>query len=213
MQVSDYLLSLIDSAVGGMTLVVVLVSVVFLVLGFVMLIKGADMFVDGASKVALKLKVPLIVVGLTIVAFGTSAPEAAISITSACQDNAGIAVGNVIGSNIMNILIILGISALFAVLPEGTVVIGYPGCAAAEYADQYGFIYQQADTLHGDINGDGRCSKADITMMLAIMTEYNLLDPDRIAPARADLNGDGILDLLDLRELQKLLNAADTEET
>ena len=103
--------------------------------------------------------------------------------------------------------------ALFAILPEGTVVIGYPGCTAAEYADQYGFIYQQADTLHGDINGDGRCSKADITMMLAIMTEYNLLDPDRIAPARADLNGDGILDMLDLRELQKLLNAADTEET
>ncbi|MBR1832938.1 MAG: calcium/sodium antiporter [Ruminiclostridium sp.] len=94
-----------------------ILSVVFLVVGFVMLIKGADMFVDGASKVAVKLKVPLIVIGLTIVAFGTSAPEAAISITSACQDNAGIAVGNVIGSNIMNILIILGISSLFAVLP------------------------------------------------------------------------------------------------
>ncbi len=117
MEVSDKLLGLISGAVGGNGVIVMILSVVFLVVGFVMLIKGADMFVDGASKVAVKLKVPLIVIGLTIVAFGTSAPEAAISITSACQDNAGIAVGNVVGSNIMNILIILGISALFAVLP------------------------------------------------------------------------------------------------
>ncbi len=117
MQISNMLLDLISNAVGGMTFVIVLVSLLFLVAGFVMLIKGADMFVDGASKVAQKLKVPLIVIGLTIVAFGTSAPEAAISITSASQGNAGIAVGNVIGSNIMNILIILGISALFAILP------------------------------------------------------------------------------------------------
>ncbi len=117
MEVSDKLLGLISGAVGGNGVIVMILSVVFLVVGFVMLIKGADMFVDGASKVAVKLKVPLIVIGLTIVAFGTSAPEAAISITSACQDNAGIAVGNVIGSNIMNILIILGISSLFAVLP------------------------------------------------------------------------------------------------
>ena len=117
MDISNKLLGLISGAAGDSSIITIIVSVLFLVVGFVMLIKGADMFVDGASKVAVKLKVPLIVIGLTIVAFGTSAPEAAISITSACQDNAGIAVGNVIGSNIMNILIILGISALFAVLP------------------------------------------------------------------------------------------------
>lgn len=125
MEISDKLLGFISEAVGGNVFVIILVSVVFLVIGFVMLIKGADMFVDGASKVALKLKVPLIVVGLTIVAFGTSAPEAAISITSACQDKAGLAVGNVIGSNIMNILIILGISALFAVLPVKKTTLKY----------------------------------------------------------------------------------------
>ena len=125
MQISDMLLGIINDAVGGMTFVVVIASILFLVVGFVMLIKGADMFVDGASKVAVKLKVPLIVIGLTIVAFGTSAPEAAISITSACQDNAGIAVGNVIGSNIMNILIILGISSLFAVLPVKKTTLKY----------------------------------------------------------------------------------------
>lgn len=117
MDVSQKILDLIGNATGGNSVINIILSVVFLVLGFVMLIKGADLFVDGASKVAAKLKVPLIVIGLTIVAFGTSAPEAAISINSAVQNNAGIAVGNVIGSNIMNILLILGISALFTAVP------------------------------------------------------------------------------------------------
>lgn len=100
------------SGIFNSTAADVIISVLFLVIGFFGLIKGADIFVDSASQIAAKLKVPLIVIGLTIVAFGTSAPEAAISITSACQNNAGIAVGNVLGSNIMNILLILGISAL-----------------------------------------------------------------------------------------------------
>ncbi len=117
MEISQKLFNLICSATNGNTAIMMIVSVVLLIAGFVMLIKGADMFVDGASKVAAKLKVPLIVIGLTIVAFGTSAPEAAISINSAVQDNAGIAVGNVIGSNILNILLILGISALFTAVP------------------------------------------------------------------------------------------------
>lgn len=94
-----------------------IVSFVLLIVGFWLLIKGADIFVDGASKIAEKARIPLIVIGLTIVAFGTSAPEAAISITSAATGNAGIAVGNVVGSNIFNILLILGVTALFAKLP------------------------------------------------------------------------------------------------
>ena len=114
MDISASLLGFIQNATGNNVVITVILSVLLVILGFILLIKGADMFVDGASKVAQKLKVPLIVIGLTIVAFGTSAPEAAISITSACKNEAGIAVGNVIGSNIMNILVILGISALFA---------------------------------------------------------------------------------------------------
>lgn len=117
MDISASLLGFIQNATGNNVVITVILSVLLVVLGFILLIKGADMFVDGASKVAQKLKVPLIVIGLTIVAFGTSAPEAAISITSACKNEAGIAVGNVIGSNIMNILVILGISALFAAVP------------------------------------------------------------------------------------------------
>lgn len=87
-----------------------------LIVGFVMLIKGADWFVDGASMIARKFGIPQIVIGLTIVAFGTSAPEAAISITSAVKGSAGLAIGNILGSNIMNIFLILGLCALFTPL-------------------------------------------------------------------------------------------------
>ena len=113
---SDHILSFF-SGLFNSTATDVIISIIFLIIGFLGLIKGADIFVDSASQIAAKLKVPLIVIGLTIVAFGTSAPEAAISITSAYQNNAGIAVGNVLGSNIMNILLILGISALICRLP------------------------------------------------------------------------------------------------
>lgn len=114
---SDFILEFLGGLFGNNTVVEVIIAVLFLVIGFWGLIKGADIFVDSASQIAAKLKVPLIVIGLTIVAFGTSAPEAAISITSAFQGSAGIAVGNVVGSNIMNILLILGISALICHLP------------------------------------------------------------------------------------------------
>ena len=87
-----------------------------LAVGFVFLSKGADWFVDGASWIAKKFGIPQIVIGLTIVAFGTSLPEAAVSITSAVQESAELAIGNIIGSNILNIFLILGISALFASL-------------------------------------------------------------------------------------------------
>ncbi|MCL2077767.1 MAG: calcium/sodium antiporter [Oscillospiraceae bacterium] len=92
-------------------------SAVFVVLGFYLLIKGADIFVDGAVKAAERLKIPLIVIGLTIVAFGTSAPEAAVSVTAAVRNNAGMAIGNVVGSNIFNILIVLGMTGFFMRLP------------------------------------------------------------------------------------------------
>ncbi len=94
----------------------IICSLGVLVVGFMMLIKGADLFVEGASKIAAKFHIPQIVIGLTIVAMGTSAPEAAISIGAAFQDAAAISVGNVVGSNIMNILLILGVSGLITKL-------------------------------------------------------------------------------------------------
>ena len=90
-----------------------ILDVILLVLGFIVLIKGADWFVDGSSSIADNFKVPKIFIGLTIVAFGTSAPELAVSIKSIISNNHDIVLGNVIGSNILNILLILGLSALF----------------------------------------------------------------------------------------------------
>ena len=79
-----------------------------LILGFVLLIKGADYFVEASSSIAKKLRIPSIIIGLTIVAFGTSAPELAVSTTAALSGNNDIAIGNVIGSNIFNLLVVLG---------------------------------------------------------------------------------------------------------
>lgn len=89
-----------------------LIQLALLVLGFVLLVKGADWFVDGAASIAAKLGIPQLVIGLTIVAMGTSAPEAAVSLTAAFHGNADITIGNVVGSNIMNVLVILGLAAL-----------------------------------------------------------------------------------------------------
>ena len=89
------------------------INLILLIIGFIILIKGADIFVDGASAVAGNFKVSKMLIGLTIVAFGTSAPELAVSIKSLLSGSGEIGLGNVIGSNILNILLILGISSLF----------------------------------------------------------------------------------------------------
>ena len=90
-----------------------ILNIILLIIGFIILIKGADYFVDGVKSVAYHYHVPKILIGLTVVAFGTSAPELAVSIKSILSGNYDIVLGNVIGSNIMNILLILGVSSLF----------------------------------------------------------------------------------------------------
>lgn len=91
-------------------------SILFLVIGFLLLVKGADFFVDGASSIAKRLRIPSLVIGLTIVAFGTSAPELAVSITAAMKGSNDIAIGNVVGSNMFNLLVVIGMSALLCPL-------------------------------------------------------------------------------------------------
>lgn len=87
-------------------------NIILLVLGFILLLKGADWFVDGASSIASRFGIPQLIIGLTIVAMGTSLPEAFVSITAALKSNAAITIGNVVGSNILNVGIILGVTAL-----------------------------------------------------------------------------------------------------
>ena len=89
----------------------IFISIVKLVIGFLLLVKGADYFVEGASSIAKRLRIPTFVIGLTIVAFGTSAPELAVSLSAAIKGSNDIAIGNVVGSNIFNTLMVLGASA------------------------------------------------------------------------------------------------------
>lgn len=103
----------------------ILLQVLLLVVGFVLLVKGADWFVDGASGIADRFGIPQLVIGLTIVAMGTSAPEAAVSITAALKGNAEITVGNVVGSNILNILIILGLASVITSIAVAKTTIKY----------------------------------------------------------------------------------------
>ena len=103
----------------------IIIQMAILIVGFVMLVKGSDWFVDGVSGIAERFGIPQLVIGLTIVAMGTSAPEAAVSITAALKGNAGITIGNIVGSNILNILIILGITGVITTVAVSLSTLKY----------------------------------------------------------------------------------------
>lgn len=89
-----------------------LIAIIWIIIGFVLLVKGADFLVDGASNIAKKFHIPEIIIGLTIISIGTSMPELFVSITSALEGRSDMAIGNALGSNICNLLLILGVSAI-----------------------------------------------------------------------------------------------------
>ncbi|MDY0317696.1 MAG: calcium/sodium antiporter [Candidatus Izemoplasmatales bacterium] len=103
-------------------------SYLLLIVGFVLLVKGADLFVEGSSKLAKILRIPPIIIGLTIVAFGTSTPEAAVSISASINGSEGISLGNVIGSNLVNISLILGLTTVITpmIVQKKTIVKEIP---------------------------------------------------------------------------------------
>ena len=139
----------------------ILVQFLLLVVGFVMLGKGADWFVEGAAALATRFGIPQLVVGLTIVAMGTSAPEAAVSIAAAMHGSADITIGNIVGSNIMNILVILGLAAAIVPLAvaRSTVRIEMPFMLAITAILFYGGL-------------DGKISFADGLVLLAAFGLY-----------------------------------------
>ncbi|MBR1533383.1 MAG: sodium:calcium antiporter, partial [Ruminococcus sp.] len=112
-----------------------ILNLLLLVVGFVALIKGADIFVDGAAAVARKFGVPGVIIGLTVVAMGTSAPELAVSVSAGIAGSNEIAVSNVIGSNLFNLLMVLGVCALIKPLPVDNNIRkrDYPICLAATF--------------------------------------------------------------------------------
>lgn len=108
----------------------VFVQALLIVIGFIMLVKGADYFVDGSSSIAAGFGIPQLVIGLTVVAMGTSAPEAAVSISAAFKGNADITIGNIVGSNILNVLIILGLTSVITPIAasKSAIFIDLPVC-------------------------------------------------------------------------------------
>lgn len=139
----------------------ILLQFLLLAAGFVMLAKGADWFVEGAAGIAMRFGIPQLVIGLTIVAMGTSAPEAAVSIAAALKGNADITIGNIVGSNILNILIILGLAAAIVPLAvaKSTVRIEMPFMLAVTAL----LFYQ---------GGDGSISFADGAVLLLAFAVY-----------------------------------------
>ncbi len=138
-----------------------LIQLALLALGFVLLVKGADWFVDGAASIAAKLGIPQLVIGLTIVAMGTSAPEAAVSLTAAFHGNADITIGNVVGSNIMNVLVILGLAAMICpmVVAKLTVFVDIPVTLVMSLV------------LFG-LGVDGSISRLDAAILLVVFIGY-----------------------------------------
>lgn len=139
----------------------ILGQVLLLVLGFAFLVKGADWFVDGSASIASKFGIPQLVIGLTVVAMGTSAPEAAVSISAALGGNADITIGNIVGSNILNLLIILGTSSVITALAvaKATIKVDIPVVLAA--------------TVILLVMGlDGTISRIDAAIMLVLFIAY-----------------------------------------
>ena len=156
----DMILSLIGFANFNLVWQIIL-QIVILVLGFVFLVKGADWFVDGAASIATKFGIPQLIIGLTIVAMGTSAPEAAVSITAAAAGNADITIGNVVGSNILNIFVILGLTALVnpVVVQKSSLIVDIPvviGITAMIFV----------------MGLDGSISRFDAVIMLIVLASY-----------------------------------------
>ena len=156
----DFILNLIGFA-GWTQIWQMIFQLLVLVVGFVFLVKGADWFVDGAAGIATKFGIPQLVIGLTIVAMGTSAPEAAVSLTAAASGNADITIGNIVGSNTLNIFIILGITALVypVAVQKSSLVVDIP-------------VVIGISTMLLIMGFDGKISRLDGIIMLVVFALY-----------------------------------------
>lgn len=147
----------------------IILSILLLVAGFVLLIKGADIFVDGASSTAENFKVPKMLIGLTIVAFGTSAPEFAVSVSALASGSTDMVLGNVIGSCILNILLILGVAALIRPIKikDNTVRKEIPLCLLISVL--LAVLFLDIFLAGGDIN---QITRADAIVILLFFTVF-----------------------------------------
>lgn len=144
-------------------------NILFLIGGLILILLGANGLTDGAASIAKRLKIPAIVIGLTIVAFGTSAPELTVSVSSAIKGSADIAIGNVVGSNIFNTLMIVGCTALFApiVITRNTLKKEIPLCILSSVV-----LLICANDLFLDKASDNIISRADGLLMICFFAIF-----------------------------------------
>ena len=146
-----------------------ILSFILLIIGFVLLVKGADFFVEGSSTIAKYMKIPSIIIGLTSVAIGTSAPEAAVSIIAGINDSNDIAVSNVIGSNMFNLLMVVGVSAIIKPINIQNQIIKkeYPFMLMAIIV----FIVMSFDVLIGN-SSDNMITRSEAIILLIFMCVF-----------------------------------------
>lgn len=170
-----------------------LLNTILLIVGFIMLVKGADWFVDSAAGIAGKLKVPELVIGLTLVAFGTSAPELSVSLTSALKmHSAGITIGNVVGSNIMNIVLILGITSLICKIPcqKNSLVLDIPYMLGATVLFiVLGYFGNSFSNTDGYLMVSLLAAYIIILLVISIKTKTNLFAEEEDEKEEGDLTG------------------------
>ena len=145
-----------------------ILSIILLIIGFMLLVKGADFFVEGASDIARKLGIPSIVIGLTIVALGTSLPELAVSVTAALKGSNDIALGNVTGSNIMNLLVVVGLAAVIQPVAVKRSVL------RRDYVTMLLITLLMLGAVAESFwnNGDGAISRLDGAVLLGVTAGY-----------------------------------------
>ncbi len=145
-----------------------ILSIILLIIGFLLLVKGADFFVEGASDIARKLGIPSIVIGLTIVALGTSLPELAVSVTAALKGSNDIALGNVTGSNIMNLLVVVGLAAVIRPMAVKRSVL------RRDYVMMFLMILLMLGTAAESFwnSGNGEISRLDGAVLLGVTAGY-----------------------------------------
>lgn len=151
-----------------------LLNILFLIVGFVLLIKGADLFVEGSSNIAKLLKIPSIVIGLTIVAMGTSLPELSVSLSAALNGSNEIAISNVLGSNLFNFLVVLGACALFCAVPvdKGVMKREFPYSVAISVLLAVMFLDFLNPMAKKTESGIGMLSRVDGVILLVLFIVF-----------------------------------------
>ena len=163
-------------------------AIIGVIIGFVLLVKGADFFVEGSGSVAKKFNVPVFIIGMTIVAMGTSAPECAVSISASLQGSNGMAISNVIGSNIFNLLVVCGVCALFQplVIKKATLKKEFPfSVLAAVILGIMGFLGMTVGHADGII----------LVVIFAFFLYWMVLSAKKSMQAGEDVEAEEIKDL------------------